>query len=66
MPIGNLMMEATGTWSTVLYTVAGMDLFAAFLAIVALRPMLKAHVAQTKLPPPEPPRAPMNGLATAG
>lgn len=45
VPIGNLMMEATGTWSTVLYTVAGMDLFAAFLAIVALRPMLARHVA---------------------
>ena len=29
---------------TVLYTVAALDLFAAFLAIVALRPMLKAHV----------------------
>ena len=47
VPIGNLMMEATGTWSTVLYTVAGLDLFAAFLAIVALRPMLAAHVAGT-------------------
>lgn len=47
VPIGNLMMEATGTWSTVLYTVAAMDLFAAFLAIVALRPMLAAHVART-------------------
>jgi OFA family oxalate/formate antiporter-like MFS transporter len=29
VPIGNLMMEATGTWSTVLYTVATMDLIAA-------------------------------------
>lgn len=44
VPVGNLMMEATGTWSTVLYTVAAMDLFAALLAIVALRPMLAAHV----------------------
>jgi OFA family oxalate/formate antiporter-like MFS transporter len=68
VPLGNLMMEATGTWSTVLYTVAGLDLFAAFLAIVALRPMLAAHVANTKkLPPPEPPpRKPMQGLASAG
>lgn len=47
VPIGNLMMEATGTWSTVLYTVAAMDLFAAFLAVTALRPMLAAHVAHT-------------------
>lgn len=45
VPVGNLMMEATGTWSTVLYTVAGLDLFAAMLAIVALRPMLAKHQA---------------------
>ncbi len=47
VPIGNLLMEVTGTWSTVLYTVAAMDLFAALLAIVALRPMLAAHVTRT-------------------
>ncbi|GLK55898.1 OFA family oxalate/formate antiporter-like MFS transporter [Methylopila capsulata] len=44
VPVGNLLMEWTGTWATVLYTVAAMDLFAAFLAIVALRPVLAAHV----------------------
>jgi OFA family oxalate/formate antiporter-like MFS transporter len=44
VPVGNLLMEATGTWSTVLYTVAAMDLFAAFLAITVLRPVLAAHV----------------------
>jgi OFA family oxalate/formate antiporter-like MFS transporter len=38
------MMEATGTWSTVLYTVALMDLTAAFLAIMMLRPVLAKHV----------------------
>ena len=48
VPVGNLMMEATGTWSTVLYTVACMDLTAAFLAIVVLRPTLKKHVAFSK------------------
>ncbi|MFC5069377.1 oxalate/formate MFS antiporter [Flaviflagellibacter deserti] len=47
VPVGNLLMEATGTWSTVLYTVACMDLLAAFLAIVALRPTLAAHVARS-------------------
>ncbi len=47
VPVGNLMMEATGTWSTVLYTVAAMDLTAAFLAIVVLRPTLAAHVAKS-------------------
>ncbi|MDQ7970828.1 MAG: oxalate/formate MFS antiporter, partial [Oxalicibacterium faecigallinarum] len=45
VPVGNLMMEATGTWSSVLYTVACMDLTAAVLAIVALRPTLAKHVA---------------------
>ncbi len=43
VPIGNLMMEATGTWSTVLYTVATMDPTAAFLAIVVLRPVLASR-----------------------
>ncbi|WP_371349061.1 oxalate/formate MFS antiporter [Ancylobacter sp. IITR112] len=47
VPMGNLLMEATGTWSTVLYTVAAMDLFAAFLAITVLPRTLKAHVAQS-------------------
>lgn len=48
VPIGNLMMEATGTWSTVLYTVATMDLLAAFLAFTVLRPVFANHVAVSK------------------
>jgi OFA family oxalate/formate antiporter-like MFS transporter len=48
VPVGNLLMEATGTWSTVLYTVACMDLTAAFLAIVVLRPTLAKHVAYSR------------------
>ncbi|SCW86483.1 MFS transporter, OFA family, oxalate/formate antiporter [Ancylobacter rudongensis] len=52
VPVGNLLMEATGTWSTVLYTVAGMDLFAAFLAIAVLPRTLKAHVARSAAMPP--------------
>lgn len=48
VPIGNLMMEATGTWSTVLYTVATMDLIAACLAFLVLRPVLANHVAASK------------------
>jgi len=48
VPVGNLMMEATGTWSTVLYTVAIMDLTAALLAITVLRPVLRNHVAYSK------------------
>ncbi|MFD2029791.1 oxalate/formate MFS antiporter [Ancylobacter dichloromethanicus] len=52
VPVGNLLMEATGTWSTVLYTVAGMDLFAAFLAVTLLPRTLKAHVARSTLATP--------------
>ncbi|MWL89526.1 oxalate/formate MFS antiporter [Cupriavidus sp. SW-Y-13] len=48
VPIGNLIMEATGTWSTVLYTVATMDLIAAFLAFTVLRPVFAGHVAASK------------------
>jgi OFA family oxalate/formate antiporter-like MFS transporter len=46
VPLGNLLMEATGTWSTVLYTVAIMDLLSATCAIVVLRPMLARHHAR--------------------
>jgi MFS transporter, OFA family, oxalate/formate antiporter len=53
VPVGNLMMEATGTWSTVLYTVAAMDLFAAFLAIAVLRPVLAAHVLKSGVANPD-------------
>lgn len=48
VPVGNLMMEATGTWSTVLYTVATMDLVAALLAVTVLRPVLQKHVSYSK------------------
>ena len=57
VPVGNLLMEATGTWATVLYTVAAMDLLAAFLAIVALRPVLAAHVQRSTITPPASPPA---------
>lgn len=52
VPIGNLLMQATGTWSTVLYTVAAMDLLAAFMAIAVLKPMLIRHHAANGSPPP--------------
>jgi OFA family oxalate/formate antiporter-like MFS transporter len=58
-------MEATGTWATVLYTVAAMDLFAAFLAIVALRPILAAHVARSTVTPPGGNDPERGALATA-
>lgn len=48
VPVGNLMMEATGTWSSVLFAVALMDLTAACLAVVLLRPVLARHVAHSR------------------
>ncbi len=43
VPLGNVLMEITGTWASVLYTVACMDILAAVLAITVLRPMLVRH-----------------------
>jgi MFS transporter, OFA family, oxalate/formate antiporter len=39
VPFGNLLMEATGTWSTVLYSMAALDVTAALAAILLLMPM---------------------------
>jgi oxalate/formate antiporter len=39
VPFGNLLMEATGTWTTVLYTMAALDLSAAMAAIFILKPL---------------------------
>jgi hypothetical protein len=47
VPIGNVLMESTGTWATVLYTMAAMDIFAALTAILVLRPLLKRHHAHS-------------------
>ena len=39
VPFGNLLMEATGTWTSVLYTMAALDLSAAIAALLILRPL---------------------------
>jgi hypothetical protein len=36
-------MEATGSWTSVLYTMAVLDLGAALAAILILRPMRRRH-----------------------
>ncbi|SFA90328.1 oxalate/formate antiporter [Poseidonocella pacifica] len=43
VPVGNLVMEATGGWTTVLLAMACLDAFAAICAIAVLRPMIKRH-----------------------
>ena len=57
VPLGNLVMEATGSWTTVLYAMSAMDICAALAAILILRPMLKHHHARADLLVPEPPAA---------
>ena len=47
VPVANLIMEATGSWATVLYTVAIMDIAAALCAVVILKPMLRRHHKRT-------------------
>ncbi len=39
VPLGNLLMEATGTWTSVLYTMAALDMSAALAAIFILKPL---------------------------
>ena len=43
VPLGNILMERTGTWTTVLYTMSAMDLSSALAALLVLRPLLKRH-----------------------
>ena len=45
VPLANVITEATGTWSTVLFTVAAMDITAAICALVVLKPLLRRHMA---------------------
>src|SRR5687767_7821652 len=44
VPFGNLLMEATGTWTSVLYTMAVLDLSAALAAILILKPLRRRIV----------------------
>jgi MFS transporter, OFA family, oxalate/formate antiporter len=49
VPFANVIQKATGSWSTVLYGVAIMDIMAALTAILVLKPLLKKHYAKTAL-----------------
>lgn len=44
VPFGNLLMEATGTWTSVLYTMAVLDISAALAAILILKPLRRRLV----------------------
>jgi oxalate/formate antiporter len=43
VPFGNKLAEATGTWASVLYSMAALDIIAAVTALLVLRPLLAAH-----------------------
>ncbi|CAO3409405.1 oxalate/formate MFS antiporter [Azospirillum largimobile] len=45
VPIGNLMVEATGSWETVFYSVAIVNVLAAFLALFVLKPLRSRYIA---------------------
>jgi MFS transporter, OFA family, oxalate/formate antiporter len=47
VPVASLIKDWSGTWSTVLYIVACMDILAAISAILILRPMMQQHHART-------------------
>jgi oxalate/formate antiporter len=55
VPLGNKLAAATGSWATVLYSMAVLDICAALAALFVLRPVLKRHHARTALRalPPE-------------
>ena len=46
VPLGNVLMTATGSWRAVFLVGCAMNLTAAFLAIAVLKPMRKRHLAR--------------------
>ena len=43
VPFGNVLVEHTGSWTSVLYTMAALDLGAAAMALLVLRPMRRRY-----------------------
>jgi OFA family oxalate/formate antiporter-like MFS transporter len=50
VPFGNVLRDATGSWTTVFYIAAGVNLLAAVLALFVLRPMRARLRSQTASP----------------
>jgi oxalate/formate antiporter len=48
IPFSNIMMEASGSWTSVLYLTAGMNFVAAIAAMFVLKPLLRRHHAAEK------------------
>jgi len=47
VPFGNVLREATGSWPTVLYVAAGVNLLAALLALLVLKPLRRAFIGRS-------------------
>ena len=47
IPFGNVLMKKTGSWHAVFITGATMNIVAALLALIALKPMRAAYIART-------------------
>ena len=47
VPFGNVLREATGSWLTVLYVAAGVNLLAAVLALLVLKPQRRAFIGRS-------------------
>ncbi len=54
VPFSNLMMEASGSWTSVLYLTAGMNFLAAVTALFLLKPLLRRHHALSETVAPAP------------
>ena len=53
IPFSNVLMERTGSWTSVLYLVAGMNFLAAITAMFVLKPLLQRHHAAGDTAPAE-------------
>jgi oxalate/formate antiporter len=58
VPYGNIIKDMTGSWTTVLYGVACMDILAALCAIIILKPVLRAHMRRYPASAPNETRVP--------
>jgi OFA family oxalate/formate antiporter-like MFS transporter len=47
VPVGSLLREATGSWLAVLYVAAGVNLLAAVLALVVLKPVRRGFIGRS-------------------
>jgi MFS transporter, OFA family, oxalate/formate antiporter len=54
VPMANVLTEATGSWTAVFAVASALNMIAATLALVALKPARRRAMAKERLMPPEP------------